>query len=50
MYRDRNTEYENWVNIGVVSFGAGKCGAQHEPGVYTRVTEFLEWITDNIKP
>ncbi|KAF2881999.1 hypothetical protein ILUMI_24180 [Ignelater luminosus] len=50
MYRSRSTAGENWVIIGVVSFGPYGCGAEGEPGAYTRVTEFLDWIIDNIKP
>ncbi|KAF2883819.1 hypothetical protein ILUMI_22350 [Ignelater luminosus] len=50
MYRYRSKDEENWVIIGVVSYGASKCGAEGEPGVYTRVTEYLDWINDNIKP
>ena len=33
--------------IGITSFGAG-CGAPNRPGVYTRVTSYLDWLIDNM--
>ena len=32
-----------WHQIGVVSFGTKEC-AKDEPGVYTRVVQFLDWM------
>jgi secreted trypsin-like serine protease len=35
------------VIVGVVSFGIG-CGKPGYPGVYARVTTFLDWIRENM--
>ncbi|XP_072933138.1 proclotting enzyme isoform X2 [Epargyreus clarus] len=36
-----------WTQIGVVSFG-NKCGEPGYPGVYTRVTHYLNWLQQNV--
>ncbi|CAG0878655.1 unnamed protein product [Darwinula stevensoni] len=35
--------------IGVVSFGTPYCGLIDAPSVYTRITQYLDWILDHVK-
>lgn len=37
-----------WTQIGIVSFG-NKCGVAEYPGVYTRISEYIDWIKNNMK-
>lgn len=38
-----------WYLVGIVSFGPTKCGTKNIPGVYTRVSSYLEWLSEHIK-
>jgi secreted trypsin-like serine protease len=43
-------DYEDpWYLIGIVSYGTPRCG-DGIPGVYTKVTNYLDWIEKNLKP
>ncbi|XP_055634626.1 CLIP domain-containing serine protease B4-like [Toxorhynchites rutilus septentrionalis] len=37
-----------WVLEGIVSFGMKKCGTENVPGVYTRISKYMDWILENI--
>ncbi|XP_034179310.1 venom protease [Osmia lignaria lignaria] len=39
-------ENGKWVNIGIVSWGI-RCGEPGRPGIYTRVSSYLDWIFEN---
>ncbi|XP_045776967.1 CLIP domain-containing serine protease 2-like [Maniola jurtina] len=40
----------NWMVLGVVSYGPSPCGSPGWPGVYTRVTAFVDWILTQLRP
>lgn len=37
-----------WVQLGIVSFG-NKCGEPGYPGVYTRLSEYVDWVNENTR-
>ncbi|XP_065079923.1 CLIP domain-containing serine protease HP8-like [Ochlerotatus camptorhynchus] len=38
-----------YVIHGVVSWGLASCGKESAPGVYTKVSHYLDWIIENLK-
>lgn len=38
-----------FVMFGVVAFGVNLCGEGDAPNVYTNISNYMQWITDNIK-
>lgn len=35
--------------VGVVSFGPKDCAVKPIPGVYTKISDYMLWILDNVK-
>ena len=43
MYEEQGRTYL----VGIASFGPIRCGNSQVPGVYVRITKWLDWILDN---
>lgn len=38
----------SYVAYGIVSVGTPYCGIVRKPGIYTKVSSYMQWILDNI--
>lgn len=45
MFKDENSR---WNQVGIISFGF-RCGSPHFPGVYTRISNYINWIKTVVK-
>ena len=39
----------SWYQLGIISHGLLECGIGY-PGVYTKVSSFIDWIGRNLRP
>nr|ACO10356.1 Serine protease easter precursor [Caligus rogercresseyi] len=49
IYKANDFSETPMFQVGIVSFGTRPCGIR-KPGIYTRISSFLEWIKDNLEP
>lgn len=45
---DSNPLNPHYYLVGLVSFGPRQCGLESWPGVYTKVSEYMDWILSNM--
>ncbi|XP_307757.5 uncharacterized protein LOC1269161 [Anopheles gambiae] len=48
-YGDGRSSTKSWYLIGLVSFGLEQCGTDGVPGVYTRMSEYMDWVLDTME-
>lgn len=48
LYVNARTTPVRWEIVGLVSFGPSPCGQANKPGVYTRVSSYMQWIRQNV--
>lgn len=40
---------QKWYAVGIVSYGPTMCGMKNQPGIYTRVPYYLDWIKEKMR-
>ncbi|XP_018568842.1 serine protease 7-like [Anoplophora glabripennis] len=48
LMRTAKNDTAQWYMEGIVSFGAN-CGTEGWPGVYTKVSKYVDWIHENVR-
>lgn len=48
MYDKSNPSRPYWYIVGLVSFGTNSCGVAGWPGVYTRISNYIDWIRNSM--
>lgn len=48
-YDDSDRLNKAWYLAGVVSFGPEECGTAGQPGVYSRVNQYVDWILSKMR-
>jgi secreted trypsin-like serine protease len=48
LIRESEGDVPYWYLVGFASYGPYPCGMEGWPGVYTKVSSFLQWINENI--
>lgn len=49
MLYHKESDVPYWALEGIVSYGDEICNERKVPGVYTRVSKYLDWISSNLR-
>ncbi|XP_055641631.1 CLIP domain-containing serine protease B9 [Toxorhynchites rutilus septentrionalis] len=49
LMNEASSGQDRFVLLGLVSFGPRSCGVSNFPGVYTRISSYIEWISQQIE-
>lgn len=47
---DASHGFPRYYIIGIVSFGPKYCGATTMPAIYTKMSSYVYWLLDNLRP
>lgn len=46
-YTYKNNKICVFIYLGIISWGRG-CGRQNFPGIFTKLTNYIEWLKDHL--
>ena len=49
LFPDKDSSEQPWTLTGITSFGSSYCGDRSKPAVFTRVSEYLDWIREQLR-